>query len=429
MINGSAKIGLVFAALVYSHTTHAEVSILAGTFDGKEPKSVAVWESYYEASLATQQIDFTVSESGGYFLGDVYEDWDFGTAGRPGLGVITALYQGAFNPQQPALNRLGLSEWSPLPRNLQAGVKYILVLQRSSDFRAKGVWTLAFNGPGGVHSEKSISAPSLVQGAITGAERKMIDGCGSGPTSYQVKGPFRVSKSGTYYFTDLSHLLSQTQQLGQSSICFSLYTGFPDIENLGAHRIGNNSFHREAVTLQANGDYYLLVHSPTSQARSYSILVAPSAPVEISSSMSGLWADPATDGQGLLLDVYPSIDALHMAWFTYDLERPSSQASAQIGDPSHRWLTAFGALEGASSNMTITRTEGGVFDAVQPVPAQIQDGKVQLHFDSCASGTLTYNLGSANATGQLTLRRPFEDRANIARCEEANRGPGIPGPL
>jgi hypothetical protein len=79
--------------------------------------------------------------------------------------------------------------------------------------------------------------------------------------------------------------------------------------------------------------------------------------------------------------------------------------------------------------MTITRTQGGIFDAALPVPAQIQDGNIQVHFDSCTSGTLTYELGSAGATGQLNLRRPFEDAANFDRCMLANMGPGLPGPL
>ncbi|HET6565482.1 MAG TPA: hypothetical protein VFG52_08725, partial [Xanthomonadales bacterium] len=181
--------------------------------------------------------------------------------------------------------------------------------------------------------------------------------------------------------------------------------------------------------LQADGEYYLLVQSVRNLPLDYFLLISPPAPFEITPHMSGLWADPDTDGQGLMLNVYPSISAVHMAWFTYDLERPTSGATALLGDPGQRWLTAFGKVEGAGSDMTITRTKGGVFDAVQPVPDQIQDGSVQLHFDSCTSGTLLYDLGSVHATGQLTLRRPFEDRANIDRCELANMGPGIPGPL
>jgi len=54
---------------------------------------------------------------------------------------------------------------------------------------------------------------------------------------------------------------------------------------------------------------------------------------------------------------------------------------------------------------------------------------VQLRFDSCTAGTLTYNLGSVNAAGQLNLKRPFEDPADLRRCMLANMGPGIPGPL
>jgi hypothetical protein len=191
----------------------------------------------------------------------------------------------------------------------------------------------------------------------------------------------------------MSHLSTAAETIYSNQLCFGLYTSLPDPEQPELNRLDYPARITGSFRLQAGADYYLLVQSVENRLLDYFLVIAPPAPFDINSAMSGLWADMATDGQGLMLNVYPTIDALHLAWFTYDLERPSNQATAQIGEPGHRWLTAFGGLNGGDSNMTITRTNGGIFDAVQPVPG------------------------------------PFEDTASIDRCILANMGPGIPGPL
>ena len=423
------KTAFVIAVVVATQATFAGNSVLAGRFEGAEPKSAVVWEFYNHLGLMpTQVVKFTVSASGTYRMEDAFEYWYFNNEGNPGLNLINALYQGGFNPKNMAANRLGVDQYAAWPRRLEAGTEYTLVLQNPQTDKT-GTWTLAFHGPGDVISSASVGITGIGQGKFTGNELKSDKLCSESPAIYQVQGPFKVSRDGIYYVTNLSHLSTAGESIYSHQTCFGLYSAPPQIDQPELNRLHYMSYYRERLNLQADEDYYLLVQSINDRPLDYFFLVAPPAPFEITSHMSGLWADPETDGQGLMLNVYPSINAVHMAWFTYDLERPAAGAIAQLGDPGQRWLTAFGELAGGGSDMTITRTKGGVFDAIQPVPDQIQDGSVQLHFDSCTSGTLLYDLGSAHATGQLTLRRPFEDRANIVRCEMANMGPGIPGPL
>jgi len=428
MCNRYLKLGLLIAALGMSQPSSAGNSLLAGYFLGSEPVTGVVWPGYRpRRQHATLQIRFSVSSSGSYRLEDLYDHWTFSLQGKPGLNLITALYQGSFDPQNPALNRLGRDEYAAWPRQLEAGTEYTLVLQNVS--APMGVWTVVINGPGEVNSTARVHVPGLGQGSITGTEAKVKDLCSEVEAGYKVEGPFKVSRDGVHYFTNMSHLSTASEVIWDSEICFGVYSTPPDPQHPEAGRLEYLDRYRGSFELQADTDYYLLVGSVEDKATDYFMVIAPPAPAVINPWMSGLWADPGTDGQGVMLNVYPSIDAVHLAWFTYDLERPGTQTTAQLGEPGHRWLTAFGGLNGPDSDMTITRTAGGVFDATQPVPQQIQDGSIQLNFSSCTEGTLAYDLGSANTVGQLILKRPFEDAANIDRCNLENAGPGIPGPL
>lgn len=426
----AVKWAVTAAALAVSPWAMAENSVLAGRFDGSEPQQKVIWEFYSGMPpLATRTVTFTVSESGTYRMEDAFEYWYFERVGQPGLKLINALYQGSFNPQDAATNRAGTNQYNAWPRRLEAGVEYTLVLQNPDYSHSEGVWTLAFNGPGKVLSSARVELPGLGRGRFTGSESTSTNSQTGETAIYQVQGPFTVSRDGIYYVTNLSHLGTPNDTLYANQLSFTLYSAPPQPENPELNRLEWASFYRGSFSLQAGEDYYLLVHSVENRPLDYFFLVSPPAPFKITPHLSGLWADPETDGQGLMLNVYPQINSMHLAWYTYDLEPVAGPATAQIGDAGQRWLTAFGVLDGAGSGMTITRTAGGIFDAAQPVPAQIQDGSVEIHFDSCTSGTLDYDLGSAHATGQLQLRRPFEDRASINRCELATAGPGIPGQL
>jgi hypothetical protein len=101
--------------------------------------------------------------------------------------------------------------------------------------------------------------------------------------------------------------------------------------------------------------------------------------------------------------------------------------AAEIGDPGHRWLTAFGPFSGASATLDIEWTAGGVFDAPLPATTQSLDGTIELEFTGCNNGTVTYDLGASGVTGVVPIRRIAND--SIPLCESLTEGPGMPGLL
>ena len=138
---------------------------------------------------------------------------------------------------------------------------------------------------------------------------------------------------------------------------------------------------------------------------------------EINPAINDAWYNPATPGQGFLISVFPDIQQMFVAWFTYDIERPPEDVKAILGEPGHRWLTAQGSYNGDTAELTIYVTEGGVFDAAEP-PANndgIGDGTMTIEFADCAQGIVSYELTSPNVFGEIPIQRIVND--NAALCE------------
>lgn len=138
----------------------------------------------------------------------------------------------------------------------------------------------------------------------------------------------------------------------------------------------------------------------------------------LTAGLNDAWYDPATDGQGFFITVFPDLDAVTLAWFTYDTEPPVDGAQANLGDAGHRWLTATGPIEGNRSVMSIEMTSGGLFDTATEISRTDppgSDGTILLTFDSCNSGTVEYDIPSINQQGIVPIRRIAND--NIVMCE------------
>lgn len=137
--------------------------------------------------------------------------------------------------------------------------------------------------------------------------------------------------------------------------------------------------------------------------------------IAINPGLNDAWFDPATPGQGFFVTVFPDIQQIFLAWFTYDLTRPPGSVSAQLGEPGHRWLTAFGPYSGNEAVLDIELTQGGVFDSATPAPSQSADGSILLEFSDCNAGTVTYDIDSANLQGVIAIQRIAVD--NVPFCE------------
>jgi hypothetical protein len=400
---------------------------LSGVFDGSESEIPALPGTCPGASeLAYQVISpLTVSATGAYFISDAFEE----TGGK---GDITALvYEDEFNPGAPLANLLtpnGISIDEEL--TLTSGQNYSVVVQHWC-LNLEAAWALTFSGPGTVNSDYGVLIPEQTQGEFVGEEPSMIAACDvfelDGPVVQ--KGALEVSRSGTYYFQDI--LENRYYFYGDADsvdICLYIYSAPFDIDNPVNNRIAALDY-SGTVELIEGRNYYLVVQAFESNALGdFFFVLAPPAPFRITHAMAGGWYNPATNGQGLVLDVFDKLNQMFAAWFTYDLERPDPGVTAMIGDPGHRWVTAQGPFEGDTADLLLYWTEGGVFDSADPAPgAAVQDGTLEIEFSDCLNGTVTYDLGSGNTSGQFPIQRLANDAEDL--CESLFTGPGQPGPL
>ena len=144
-------------------------------------------------------------------------------------------------------------------------------------------------------------------------------------------------------------------------------------------------------------------------------------PFQMNAGLNDAWFYPVTSGQGFFITVFPDIGYVSLAWFTYDTELPPLDATARLGDPGHRWLTAVGPIDGNQALMSIEMTSGGIFDAASVITRTDppgSDGTILLTFDNCESGTVEYDIPSISMSGIVPIQRVVGD--NIALCEALN---------
>jgi protocatechuate 3,4-dioxygenase beta subunit len=130
-------------------------------------------------------------------------------------------------------------------------------------------------------------------------------------------------------------------------------------------------------------------------------------PTNADFALSGNYYDPATSGQGFIVEANPLAPVLFFAWYTY-----SPSGSAIGGGASQRWYTGQSAsyVPGARSfTVTLYETTGGIFDTAKPA-AQTSAvvGNATIQFASCSAATLSYTFtGGTNAgrAGTLALSR------------------------
>ena len=137
-------------------------------------------------------------------------------------------------------------------------------------------------------------------------------------------------------------------------------------------------------------------------------------PFKINAGLIDAWYNPETDGQGFFITVFPDLDAVSLAWFTYDTQLPPEDAVSNLGDAGHRWLVALGPIDGNKSVMEISKVSGGLFDTKTQI-SEVIDGRITLTFDGCNSATVAYDITSIGESGTVPIRRVADD--NIVLCE------------
>jgi hypothetical protein len=132
---------------------------------------------------------------------------------------------------------------------------------------------------------------------------------------------------------------------------------------------------------------------------------------------SGGWFEPATAGQGLMVELYTSTARagaapyLFAGWFTY---------SDRVGGVAeHDWyaLEGTGSVDGRVFPLTIGRPNANVFDNGASAGAPVALGTATLTFSSCTQAVLDYQFNAAGGSrsGQVVLQRLL---SNVS-CDEA----------
>jgi hypothetical protein len=138
---------------------------------------------------------------------------------------------------------------------------------------------------------------------------------------------------------------------------------------------------------------------------------------QINPGLNDAWFNPVTGGQGFNISVYPVSKQMFVTWFTYDVERPSPDVTAVLGEPGQRWLTAQGTYDDDTATLTVFVTEGGVFDSATPAASTDQDGvgTMTIEFSDCENALVTYDITSLDLSGEIPIERIMQD--NVPICE------------
>lgn len=132
---------------------------------------------------------------------------------------------------------------------------------------------------------------------------------------------------------------------------------------------------------------------------------------EINPGLSGAWFNPATSGQGWLVDVIERAPGLELfvAWFTYDINPPPSDETDGFGSRQNRWYTAFGSVSGDTAVLDISLNSGGVFN--DPRETTVESvGSMTIQFSDCTNAQLSFDFeASDDNDGSVAITRLSPD--------------------
>ena len=115
--------------------------------------------------------------------------------------------------------------------------------------------------------------------------------------------------------------------------------------------------------------------------------------VVLNAAFSGGWYEPATSGQGFVLEVLPDVPAIIAGWFTF----------AREDEMGNRWFTLEGGYVDNVGTLTIYQSTGGAFDDPASVDT-VAVGSALLTFFDCTSAELEY-LFDDGFSGTIPLQR------------------------
>lgn len=119
--------------------------------------------------------------------------------------------------------------------------------------------------------------------------------------------------------------------------------------------------------------------------------------------LSGAWYEPATGGQGFVININPVDAQVFVGWYTY-------AADGEHSETGQRWFSAQGSYTVGSSTMELTvfDSTGGTFDSSDTEVTTTPVGTAQLSFSDCTMATFDYEFTAGELDGSngiIDLRR------------------------
>jgi hypothetical protein len=121
--------------------------------------------------------------------------------------------------------------------------------------------------------------------------------------------------------------------------------------------------------------------------------VAGAAAFAINPGLGGTWFNPATPGQGFMLEVVPAVNSLAIGWFTW---------GPTAGD--HFWMSGLGPITGDSATVQLQRSSGGLFNSPAAV-SSTATGTATFRFTDCVRGTVTFQRADTGESGTIPIER------------------------
>jgi hypothetical protein len=113
--------------------------------------------------------------------------------------------------------------------------------------------------------------------------------------------------------------------------------------------------------------------------------------------LTGTWYNPATGGQGMMVEVNPSDSQVFLGWYTYDIDGEGAGVAGQ------RWFSAQApAYEPGDRtiDLLVYESTGGVFDSSTGTIATLPVGTAKLTFTSCTAATFDYTFDDGDFDGK-----------------------------
>ncbi len=110
---------------------------------------------------------------------------------------------------------------------------------------------------------------------------------------------------------------------------------------------------------------------------------------------SGSWYNPDTSGQGVMIEINPTLGAAVMAWYTYAANGATSSGN------SLRWFTSQAPYTAGARTLSLTvyETVGGVFNQASTTTTTAV-GTATVTFTGCESAVLSYQFTGGALSGR-----------------------------